>query len=195
MTPAKISFKLYCGSTFAHTLRWESDEKVYVPISNVTKSAPVTITAAGHGVPQNWRVKLTGIGGMKELNSADYVIASVVSTDTVTINSINATGYTAYSSGGVLEYNKPMDLARYTARMQIRSSIASDVVLAELTTESGGIIIDNILKTITIHIPSNITAQFSFKTAVYSLELIDIASSIVTTFAQGSISAYPEVTR
>ena len=37
MQPAKINYKIYQGSTFQETLRWESETKTYVPISAITK--------------------------------------------------------------------------------------------------------------------------------------------------------------
>jgi len=171
---AKMNFKIYQGSTFQQTLRWEGAEKVYKPITAITKTAPVTVTAVGHGLVNNWRVKFTDIVGTKELNSSTvYHQCTVVDTDTISVNAINALSYTTYVSGGVIEYNKPIDLAGMTARMQIRAKLDSDVVLHELTTENGGIVLNNTTKTISLVIPAADTTLFTFVQGVYNLEIID----------------------
>lgn len=191
--PTKINFKIYQGSTFQEILRWESSEKVYAPITMIAKSAPMQITAVSHGVPVGWRVRVTGAQGMKEVNMTDPVIATAVTSDTVTINSINSLNYSTYTGGGVLEYNKPVDLAGLTARMQIRAKLEDTTVIKELTTENGGIGINNTSKTITLNISAVDTAAFSFQTAVYSLELVN--GETVIPFAGGTFSLIKEVTR
>jgi hypothetical protein len=194
-TPAKISFKIYQGSTFSEVLRWESSVKTYIPITGISKSAPLVITAPNHNVPKEWRVKFTNILGMVELNSNDtYYQATSVTSDTITINDINSLGFKPYVSGGIVEYNTPIDLTGFTARMQLRSSLTSPIVLEELTSENGKINISNINKTITLSIPASTTAAYNFSSAVYSLELISSGGQ-VTPFCSGSFSLVKEVTR
>jgi hypothetical protein len=94
----------------------------------------------------------------------------------------------------VLEYNTPVDFTGYTARMQIREKVTSEVVLHELTTENGGIVFDNTTKTITLNIPADTTAQFKFTQAVYGLEFAYFNQQVIP-FASGNISLYKEVTR
>jgi hypothetical protein len=193
-SPTKLNLKIYQGSTFRETLRWESALKVYAPISNISKTAPMVVTAANHGVPVGWRTKISGALGMKEANTGDnYLVASEVAANTATFNSVNALNYTTYTGGGVLEYNQPVDLTGYTARMQIRSKLEDLTVLTELTTENNRILIDNTLKTITLTIPANVTAALNFQSAVYSLELVN--GSEVTPFIGGTVSLVKEVTR
>jgi len=193
--PAKINFKIYQGSTFNETLRWESSTQVYVPITNIEQSAPVVITAPGHNVPLEWRVKVTNVSGMTDINSSDnYYQVTAATENTITINSINSLGYRAYNSGGVVEYNQPIDLTNLVARMQIRSRLEDDAVIQELTTENGLIIVDNVKKTITLTIPALTTAQYAFNNAVYALELITSGGQ-VTPFIQGSITLVKEVVR
>lgn len=193
--PAKLNFKIYQGSTFLETLRWESATKIYKPITGILKSAPVTITSVAHGIPVGWRVKLTNIAGMTELNSTEtYHYVTGTTTDTITINSVNAVGYKDYTSGGIVEYNQPVDLTGYTARMQIREKLDSASTLYELTTTLGNITIDNTLKSITLTIPAATTAGFSFTSGVYSLELVS-SSGQVTPLIAGTVTLVKEVTR
>jgi hypothetical protein len=192
--PTKLNLKMYQGSTFREVLRWESATKVYVPITGITKTAPMVVTAATHLTPPNWRVKISGVVGMKEVNSTEYSIASAVDTNTITFNQVNATGYTTYVSGGILEYNQPVDLTGFTARMQIREKLTSDAVIVELTTANNKIIIDNTLKTISFVLTAQETAALTFSTAVYSLELVSSGGE-VSQLLTGTISLIKEVTR
>ena len=192
-SPVKLNLKIYQGSTFRQVLRWESSTKVYVPITNISKSAPVVITAANHAAPLGWRVKVVGAGGMKEINALDYQTVTDKTTDTVTLNQINSLGFTTYTSGGVLEYNQPVSLSGYTARMQIRAKVDSDAVIHTLTTENGGIVLDNTAKTITIVMQDEVTQTFTFKSAVYDLELI--SGGEVTQLVTGGLTLVREVTR
>lgn len=198
MEPAKISYKIYQGSTFQETLRWESETKQYAPISAITNSAPCVITtSSAHGVPINWRVRVTGVNGMRDINTvaddAYYLVTGKTST-TLTLNQVNSAAYNPYTSGGILEYNTPIPLAGYTAQMQIRETVESTTVIHEMTTANNGIVIDPVNYTISLNISSAVTGTFNFDAAVYSCELTD-AQGVVMPFLTGSITLVKEVTR
>ena len=195
--PAKINYKVYQGSTFNELFRWESETKVYEPITAISKSAPCVITTSNPTqIPAGWRVRVVGAGGMREINSAadDYYVATGVVGSTVTLNQVNSLLYAAYTTGGVLEYNQPVDLASYSARLQIRETVDSATVLHEATTQNNQIVLNNVYKTVEILIPASATTGFSFTTAVYSLELFT-ASGVVVPFLTGNLTLVPEVTR
>lgn len=198
MAPAKLNYKIYQGSTFRETFRWESQTKSYAQISGITKAAPCVITtSSNHTIPVNWRIRVTGVLGMKEINQAseeDYYLATAVSGNTVTINQLNSSAYTTYTSGGIVEWNNPIPLAGYTAQMQIRETVDSSISILELTTANGGISINTSEYTISITMSATQTRAFTFPTAVYSLELTD-GNGIVTTFLTGNLTLVPEVTR
>jgi hypothetical protein len=136
-----------------------------------------------------------GAGGMKEINSQgdSYYLATSVTPTTIEINQTNSLGYTAYTSGGVVEFNQPVSLANYSARMQIRESVDSSVVLHEATSANYQIVVNNTNKTIQVTILGSITQNFDFTTAVYSIELFN--GNNVVTFASGNITLVREVTR
>lgn len=197
MEPAKLNFKIYQGSTFLQQLRWESETKTYIPITAVSKSAPVQITV-DNGIllpPIGWRVRVTGVSGMKEINMPEdsYQLLTNKTGNILELNAINSANYTPYTSGGILEFNTPVSLSMYTARMQIRQKLGDENVLLSLTTENGGIAIDNTAKTITLTMTAEQTAFLTFNAAVYDLELIQ--ENIVTRFAQGNLVLSREVTR
>ena len=198
MEPAKINYKIYQGSTFEETLRWESETKQYMPISGISQAAPCVITTSGtHTVPVNWRVRVTGVNGMKDINTvaddAYYLVTSKTS-NSITLNQVNSAAYGAYTSGGILSWNTPIPLTGYTAQMQIRETLESTTVLAELTTANSRIIIDPVNFTIAIKLSAAITGAFDFDAAVYSMELTDNQGTVYP-FLSGSISLTKEVTR
>jgi hypothetical protein len=198
MEPAKISYKIYQGSTFTESLRWESETKQYAPISAITQAAPCVITTtSAHTVPINWRVRVTGAVGMKDINTiADdgYYLVTSKTTNTVTLNQVNSAAYAAYTGSGILSWNMPVPLTGYTAQMQIRETLESPTVIAELTTANGRIVIDSTNSVISINLPATLTATFNFDSAVYSMELTDSQSNVFQ-FVNGSISLVKEVTR
>jgi len=198
MEPAKINYKIYQGSTFTETLRWESETKAYMPISAITQAAPCVITTtSAHTVPINWRIRIAGALGMKDINTvaddAYYLVTSKTS-NTLTLNQVNSAAYAAYTGGGILSWNMPVPLTGYTAQMQIRETLESTTVIAELTTANGRIVIDPVNSVISINLTAALTATFNFDSAVYSMELTD-AQSNVFQFLNGSLSLIKEVTR
>lgn len=199
MQPAKINYKIYQGSTFQETLRWESEIKTYVPISAISKAAPcVVTTTTAHSIPINWRIRVVGAAGMKEINSLSqeaYYLATGVGTNTLTLNQVNSLSYTAYTSGGVVEYNTPVSLVGYTAQLQIRENIDSTTIIHEMTSATnGGIKLNLNDSTIFLSIPASVTRNFTFDTAVYSLELTSSGGTVIP-FMSGNMSLVREVTR
>ena len=187
---------MYQGSTFTEVIRWESSTKVYKSITSITKAAPVAINCPSHGIPLGWRVKVTNVGGMTQINDTEnyYQVTTPYTADKVTINSINSLGYSDHTANtGVLEYNEPVSLLGYAARMQLRPSITSSTTLAEYTTSNGLIVLDTSLNTITINVPATTTAGYNFSTAVYSLELV--GGTVVNQLITGTITLVQEVTR
>jgi hypothetical protein len=185
-SPIKLNFQIYQGGTFKQVLRWESATKTYVPITNITKSAPVSITAPDHNIPPGWRVKVLNAGGMKEINNTDtYYQATVLTEDLIELNSVVSLNYTPYTSGGVLEYNLPVNLSGYTSKLTIADSINSTTAIYETSTTGGGIFIDNTANTITINIPASVTRDFAFSKAIYELNL-QLGTEIIP-FATGLV--------
>jgi hypothetical protein len=202
MNPARINYKVYQGSTFQEVYRWETSTKSYATIGAIPNVAPcrVIVGIGDPTPPPNWRVRITGVGGMKEINlvnEEDYYLSSGVtgsSNNEIIINSINAANFSTYTSGGIVSWNTPVPLTNLTGIMQIRENIDSSVLL-ELTTNNGGIIINPTDYTITVKMTSAQTSAFAFSTAIYSLELTNTISETVTTFLTGNLSLVREVTR
>ena len=190
------------GSSFSRVLRWESLPLIYKPITAITKAAPVAITSATHGLKAGWRVAVVSAGGMRQINaknwplrSADFHKVTVPDPNSVTLNDVNSSEYTAYTSGGYLVSYTPVSLASFTARMQIRSSVDATTTLVSLTSSSG-ITLDDTGHTITVSIPAADTAAYTWTEGVYDLELASgDVPPIVTKLLSGTIFVVSEVTR
>lgn len=193
MVPAKINYKIYQGTTFNEVVRYESAIKVYKEITDISKSAPMVVTAIGHGMVEGWRCTISNVLGMTDVNNLESIYSTAVDTDTITFNDVNSVGFRDYTSGGILEYNSPVSLLGLSARMQIRPKLSSDVVISELTTDNGGIVLNDTDKTITLNIDALDTEAYTFKSAVYSLEIIN--GTIITTLMRGNLTLTQEITR
>lgn len=187
------------GKTFTLTLRWETEPIVYRPITGMQQTAPVRITAPAHGLVTGWNAAVTNAKGMTELNAEpnkvkdkDYHRATVVDSDTIEFNDVNAVGFKAYVSGGVLQYNTPAPLAGTSARATIKDKVGGTVLLT-LTGANGKIAIDQAAKTITLTLSATETAALVFSKGVYDLEIQD-AGGTVTLLMEGKVQVTNEVT-
>ena len=198
-------FTIKKGSTFSRVLRWESSPLVYKAITAITKAAPAVVTATGHGLPDGWRAAIVSVVGMREINAAvpskgapplssEFHKITKIDANSFSINDINSSDFTAYTSGGAVVYYTPVDLASYTARMQIRDTETSGIILLSLTTENSRIAIDNTAKTITLTINAIDTAAIMFTAGVFDLELVS-PGSVVTQLLKGNIIIEEEVTK
>jgi hypothetical protein len=68
-------------------------------ITGATQANPVALTVVAHGYTTGQVVMLTGVGGMTQLNDRLYTV-TVVDANTITLNGVDGTAYTAYTSGG-----------------------------------------------------------------------------------------------
>jgi len=199
ISPARINLRIYQGSTFRETFRWEAQTKGYIPISSISKTAPCVITTNGtHDIPNGWRFRVTDVLGMTQINQPsedDFYLASNVTSNTIAINNINSINFSNYVSGGTISYNLPIPLNNFTAVFQIRENISSPTVIKELTSSAGGgIIIDNVNKVISVTISAADTTNFTFATAIYGLELTGLDGEIIPLIG-GNISLIKEVVR
>lgn len=187
------------GKTFKHVFRWEEATLVYKPVTAITKSGPVSVTAEGHQVPNGWRAAIVSAGGMKEINAVNWPLrnsdlkkVTVVDPNTIIFNSVNSSDYKPYTAGGYLVYNKPVNLVGFTARATIKTKVGGEV-LETLTTENGKILIDAGDSTVTLTISATATAEYSWNKGVYDLELVSDTGE-VTAVASGEVSVTKEIT-
>lgn len=97
-----------CGITDLNGLMWEISQGVTCvatskTISAATQAKPVQLTMTSHGMTTGMYLQVTGVVGMTQLNDKIYTV-TVVDTNTVTLDNVNGTGFTTYTSGGTGTY-------------------------------------------------------------------------------------------
>jgi hypothetical protein len=187
------------GASFAQVVRWESSPIVYKPITGITQVAPARITCPSHGVPPSWRVAVVSVLGMTQINATkspprdplDYRLATVYDVNTIDLNDVNAAGFSAYTSGGYVQYNTPVDLTGYSAEFVVKDKIGG-TVLDTLTSDLTHIVIDVVNYKITVNIDAATTGGFTWTKGVYELRLTS-ATGVKTILMAGNIAITREV--
>lgn len=188
------------GKTFSTVVRWETTPIVYKAISAIPKTAPATLTVTAHGMPDGWRAAVVSVRGMLEINAkntppraSDFRPGTVTDVNTVQFNTLNASDFSTYSSGGYLVYNTPMPLTGYSARMSIKDKVGGTELLRLDSTLNNRIVLDATKCTITLTVDATTTAGLTWTNGVYDLELVS-ASGVVTGILQGNVTVSREVT-
>ena len=186
------------GSTFSLVLRWEKEPIVYKPIAAITQTAPVRITVLAHGLVEGWRAAVVGGKGMDELRAVpneikdrDYHQATVIDADTIEFNDVNASGFKAYGGGAHLQYNTPVELTGYVARLIVKDKVGG-VTLFEMTTDNSRIVLDHLSHTITLTVTATDLAAQKCVKGVYELEL-ESPSGVVTKLMGGVATVTKEI--
>lgn len=202
----KKNFTILQGETFQRIIRWETPPFVYIPITGITQAAPASVTAPLHGLKTGWRGAVVSVLGMTEINAinaplrdSDYHQMTVVDANTVSINDINSAEFTAYVSGGYLQFLTPVILTGYSAKMEIKDRVGG-TILTTLGSLIGDdpklrITLDVINNTITLTIAAAdlIASLISWRKGVYDLEMTGPTGTITRIFS-GNIVISPEVT-
>lgn len=183
-------------------IRLEAPRLTYVTITGVAQSAPVRITAPGHGLPEGWRAAVMNVAGMSELNAAgnppqydEMFPVTRVDADTIEFNEINAAGFRPYLSGGQLVFFAPLDLSGFTqARMKVKNKVGG-AELASFSTNDGTLTIDNANGCVWLHLTEAQTLALTFKRGVFDIELVDGAGEVTPVCSAESVfEMLPEVT-
>jgi len=135
------------GKTFTLVIRWGTDPIIYKPITAIQQTAPVRMTVTGHGVVDGWPAAVSNVKGMTEINAeanavrdSDFHPVTVIDTNTIEINDINAAGFKAYTSGGVIQFNSPVDLTGYKARDTIKKKVGKNMLICTVAGTSGSVL-------------------------------------------------------
>lgn len=189
---AALDITIEQGATWPFTFTWRNTPTLSRSISAITKANPGRVTAQGHTFATGDTVYLSALKGMAQANNKAYTI-TVTDADNFTLG-VNTSAYNAYVSGGKADNGTPFDLTGYTARMQVRATIAAASALIDLTSPSGGIVLGGTAGTIAITITAAQTAALTISSGFYDLELID-AGGAVRRLLSGVVTVSKEVTR
>lgn len=198
MSVAKLNLSIIQGATFDKTINWYGGGKVCKAIEGVTSGCPTLITITGHGLPtvSDTPVFIDHVKGAKSLNTKGKATAATyVDADSFYVDKDTYEETWEVGTGHVTWY-APRDLTGYTARMQIRPSVASETIILSLTSPDDIIITTNDAG-IQIVIAASVTETLDFDSAVYDLELENPALSppYVHRLVEGEVTLLKEVTR
>ena len=183
-------FCVAAGETFLPVIRWALSTLSSHAITGISQAAPAVITMGSHSVPDGWPVAVVSAKGMTQINAkhypptrSDMAYASYVSGTQINLNGVNSADYNAYTSGGFVVYNTPVDMTGATALMRIYDAPTGGTLLMTLTNLSG-ITINNTDRTIR---PRINTSAVTWTTGYYDLEMTD-AGGVVTQLLAGVIT-------
>ena len=199
----KLSVTWRRGSSVEIPIRIESDVWEYADIQTIDNGSPVKITAASHGIKDQWRVAVQNAKVLTDLNAennppkdSELRIATVVDANSVEFNSINASGMKTHTANtGQLAYYKPLDLSSYTsARMDIKQKVGG-AILVTLNTTDTTLEIDSVSCAIWMFPSIEQTLLLPAGEYVFDVEMIDGAGRVVPVCsAESALIVLPEVT-
>ena len=70
-------------------------------ITGISQADPAVVTSNGHALPNGTKVSITKVVGMVEVNNGTFTVAGTA-TNTFQLTGIDSSGFTAYTSGGVV---------------------------------------------------------------------------------------------
>ena len=187
---------IIAGATFSNKFHWYAGGKFMAPIEEIIVGYPTIIKVTAHGLPtiSDTPVILSGIDGAKILNSVELGIEEAAWLDVDHFEMPVSTVKDCWEVGsGELTYFKPTDITGYTARMQIKERWQSDIVILELTTENGGIILTVEDAGIQLTIVPAATEALKFKKGVYDVKMISPGTEVTRVF-EGSVLVHRETT-
>lgn len=192
---AEWDIEICKAKTFFEVFRWETGPTIYKAITAVPQLVPVRLTVTSHGFTDGWRLAITGVNGMKELNAegdppkvSDYRRATVIDANTLEFNDINAEDFKPYTGGGYVQGYTPVDLAGYTAEWIVKDKIGG----TELADWTANVTIDNAAKTITLELSATTTAALTFAKGVHELKMVS-PGGFITSLLMGNVVVKTEV--
>jgi hypothetical protein len=164
MTGLTIEFS--AGESLDIAIRQEQATLAYKTISGMSQTAPLRVTATGHGLPNGWRAGVQNAKGANQFNvpwnrirDADLQRIKFIDANTVEFPAINAAAWPAWTSGGQLVFYPPLDLSIYTKAELIITNPESQTETI-FSSADGKLEIDTATASIWIRLPADTSAEF-----------------------------------
>lgn len=106
---ANADKKVSCGWLYFYVSTTGTDLTINKSILNAEQTNPCVLTVPGHGCKTGDQVYINNVVGMTELNGLFYYV-TVIDSNTISLNGIDATIYTQYISGGYISYPEDANL-------------------------------------------------------------------------------------
>lgn len=204
MSAPVVDITIVKGKTFEFAYRYAEDELVYLPIAAMTNRAPVRLSVAAHNIPDGWPIRIDCVKIPEELNSdpngdEPYYFAKFVDINTIELNTVNATCWKPYSTGGLIVFRKPVDITGYKARMWIKTRVGGDILLKldsdPTTLPAGTIQIDTALSAFIPKLSAQATQLLEWTKGVYDFEAITPTGEVYSIAAISAVTVSGEVTQ
>lgn len=186
----RYDLRIVKGYTFVRTFRPGALPYLYMPITGITQAAPARVHCVAHGIPDGWPVAIVSAKGMRQINAEsnpprgdDWKQASVADTDHIDLNAVNSANFSEYTSGGFVQLYTPTDLAGATASLTVWDK-PDGTQLLQLTSPSGGMVLDNTTKAITATLSATAAAALTWLRGVYEAKLT-LAGGVVIPLSHG----------
>lgn len=179
MALQKLTLTIRKGSAENIPIRLEQSGWSYASISAVLQTAPLRVTAPGHGIPDGWRVAIMNVKAVGDFGAEnnppkdnELHTVTVIDADTVEFNAINGAAFRAHTGGGQLAWHTPVDLNLYVgARMNVRDKVGG-VLVANWTTDTNELERDVANDTLWLRLDDLVTETLTAKNKVFDIELI-----------------------
>jgi hypothetical protein len=185
-----VPLRIVKGKTLEFTLLYADSELEFRPITAVVSVAPLVLTVPGHGLKEDWPIQITGVKQPRQLNTADptlsgcgdipeHYIVRVVDEDTIRLANVNGVEWPSYTTGGVVSFYRPGDLAGCEARAHVRRRVNDAAAILEFASSGlepqatpGLIEIDVDASSITFVLDAEDAAELATQEAVWDAELV-----------------------
>jgi len=106
-------------------------------ITAATKANPCQITAATHGLTTGDRVFIENCGGMTQINNLQFVV-TVIDVDFFTLDGIDSSAYTTYTSGGTVVEFQGIEYAtgKFLTKSKYATTFENYLILGYTTEDS-----------------------------------------------------------
>jgi hypothetical protein len=198
MAAPAINLTITKGKTFSFGYLYADDAKTFKNITAMPQLAPVQLTVPGHGIPDGWPVQISGVKQPGELNTGDgeYRLATVVDANTIELVNESAYDWRAYSAGGMVVFNTPIDLAGWTCRAQVRDKIGGTLLFSwhsdPAQNPDGLIVLSG--ASVTFNIDAATTAAMLWSKGTYDAELVDPSGKVFSMVGPSPVTVAGEVT-
>ena len=191
----KKTLNIVRGKTTSLVIRWETTPVISKAIAGISFATGFPrLNVPAHGLPNGWRAYVAGVQSPKQINtqnipprSSDYREATVIDANTVEFNGLlpadeNGRDWSAYTSGGFLQYNTPKSLAGATVRVKVKDKLGGTVLLSTQLGDAPLNLItataDDANKAITVTIPASVSEDLAWDKGVWEVEA-EFASGVV----------------
>ena len=133
-----------------------------VAITAITQASPCKVTAPNHGLTTGATVTISGVLGMTQINQdpTEAYTITVFDANNITLNGIDSTGWTAYTSGGtVLPVTNTVTGLQYLQGKTVTAVGDNALVYTGVVPASGAITLDWYANVITVGLPYTSTIR------------------------------------